>query len=67
MSKTKELFTIIAPGVAAGLLALYTTGVITATCLAHAGTSAMAILAAIGVCAFAFDASHAMRRAAVNL
>lgn len=67
MSKTKELTTVIAPGVAAGLLALYATGAITAGCLANAAAGAVALLGAIGVCAAAVDFERRMRRPAVNL
>ena len=66
MNKTHELTTVITPGVAAGLLALYATSAITANCLAHAAIVAVAILAAIGACTLAVDASRASRRATIR-
>lgn len=63
MSKTKELFATVAPGVAVGLLALYASGVIASTCLANAAAAAVPMFAVLSVCTLAVDASRAKRSA----
>jgi hypothetical protein len=61
MSKTKELTTIIAPGVAAGLLALVGLGVVSVACLPRAAAMAAFLLSAIAIIAVLADATRERR------
>jgi hypothetical protein len=61
MSKTKELVTIIAPGVAVGLLALVSLGVVPVACLPRAAAMAALLLSTIAIIALLVDAARERR------
>lgn len=61
MSKTKELATIIAPGVAAGLLALAGLGAVSVACLPRAAAMAVVLLSAIAMISHEVDEARAQR------
>ncbi len=60
MSKTKELVTIVVPGVAFGLLAMGVTGALPAACLPRAVTMAVVLLSTLALISASVDAARSL-------